>query len=111
MKPSILITAAIASLILLGATPLAEARSHRGHHSSHVYISGYRSCGTPIYTERYLVRYMRCGSPVWGYRVVAPPRYCPPPRRYYQRPVCPPPYPYSGGYYRSGVVIGGTLRL
>lgn len=105
---------AIAAIALLGATLSADARPHRGHDSGHVYISGYRSCGTPVYTERYVRRYDRCGYPVWGYRVVpAPARYCPPPRRhYYRHPAdCPPPYPHYGGHRRGGVVISGVFRL
>jgi len=109
MKTKTLITAAIAALAMIAATPAAEAHPQRGHSKSHVYVSGYRSCGTPIYTERYFTRYDRRGYPVWGYRVVpAPVRYCPPPRRYYRAPVCPPPYPYHG---RGGVVISGSFRL
>jgi len=110
MKTAIL-TSVLAALAMVAAAPTADARSHRGHHSSHVYVSGYRSCGTPIHTERYVMRYRpRCGSPVWGYRVVpAPVRYCPPPRRYYRQSACPPPYPYRHG--RSGVVIQGSFRL
>jgi hypothetical protein len=108
-----LTTLAIAVLTLLGATPEAEAR----HASGRVYISGYRSCGTPIYSERYLIGYDRCGHPVWGKRVifydrpayrpacrpsyrpvVVAPRYhvapCPPS---YRPPVyCPPPIPRHG---------------
>jgi hypothetical protein len=115
MKSSILITTAIAALGLLGTTPSAEARPHHRHSSSHVYISGYRSCGTPVYKEKYLIGYDRCGYPVWGYRIVSPPvRYCPPPRDYYySRPaVCPPPNPYYyGNRPRNGVVISGAFRL
>ena len=82
MKTTTLITAAIAALTLFGVAPSAEAR-HK-HSKSYVYVSGYRSCGTPVYTERYLRGYDRCGYPVWGYRTV--PRYCPPPRAYSIRP-------------------------
>ncbi len=111
---SFIITSAVAFLALFGATTQAEARPHRGYSSSQVYISGYRSCGTPIYTERYAVRYQRCGTPVWGYRVLARPRYYAPPpvRGYYHRPsVCPPPYRPYGGYRNRGVVIHGSFRL
>lgn len=111
---SCVIPSAIAALALLGASPQAEARPHRGHDTSRVYISGYRSCGTPIYMERYLIRYRRCGTPVWACREVPPPvrYYCPPPRRHdYRPPVCPPPYPYYGGYRGSGVVFHGSFRL
>lgn len=106
-----LLTLSLAAFAWLAAAPAAEARhKHRGY-SSHVYVSGYRSCGTPIYTERYVIRVKRCGTPVWGYRRVAAPRvYCPPPRprRYVPAP-CPPPPCYDG--YRSGVVIRGTVRF
>lgn len=108
---SFICTFAITALTLVGAAPQAEARSSR--HSSHVYISGYRSCGTPIYKQRYVVRYDRCGAPVWGYRVVAAPRvYCPPPRpRCYPVPACPPPLPYYGGCRNNGIVIQGAIRF
>jgi hypothetical protein len=111
MKTTFLITAAIAALTLIGATPSADARSRHKHYKSHVYVSGYRSCGTPIHTERYLIGYDRCGYPVWGYRTVQ--RYCPPPRVYYSRPsVCPPPNPYYyGSRPRNGVVISGSFSL
>lgn len=104
MKTGI-ITAAIAALTLLGSAPQGEARPHRGHrHAEQVYISGYRSCGTPIYRQRYISHYKRCGTPVWKSRHLAPPR-----RHYYRAPVCPPPY--YGAYPRSGVVFQGTIRL
>ncbi len=110
-------TLAIGALAFAGATTTAEAKKYRSHgSSSHVYISGYRSCGTPVYTERYVVGYDRCGNPVWRTRVVAPPRYYRPEPRYYSAPVCPPPRPAYGGYDRggyrnSGVVIHGSFRL
>jgi hypothetical protein len=114
MKTTTLITGVIAALTLFGVAPSAEAR-HK-YSKSHVYVSGYRSCGTPIYTERYLIGHDRCGYPVWGYRTVQ--RYCPPPREYYRPPaVCPPPvvyppaYPYYNSRPRSGVVISGAFRL
>jgi hypothetical protein len=111
MKTGI-ITAAIATIALLGSSPQGEARPHRGHHSGSTYVSGYRSCGTPIYQQRYISHYQRCGTPYWKTRYVAPPR-----QYYYRAPVCPPPVPvcpptyYHGGYPRSGVVIQGTFRL
>lgn len=109
-KSSILIAAAIAALTIFGTTPSAEARSRHRHANSYVYVSGYRSCGTPIHTERYLIGYDRCGYPVWGYRTVR--RYCPPPRTYYRPPVvCPPPYPSCGSRPRGGVVISGVFGL
>ncbi|MFD2158747.1 hypothetical protein ACFSW8_07555 [Rubritalea tangerina] len=43
-----------------------EARSCSSH-SSYTYVSGYTSCGCPIYTKR-VVRYYDChGHPVYGY--------------------------------------------
>ena len=81
---------AIAALALLGAAPQAEARSHRSNHSSRVYISGYRSCGTPVYTETYFIGYDRCGNPVRGERRVRE-EYRPVVRERYVEP-CPQPY-------------------
>lgn len=107
-------TIAIAALTLSVGTSNAEARSHhRSESSRSVYISGYRSCGTPIYTERILVGYDRRGYPVWEYRVVEAPRYYRPEPgpRYYSAPVCPPPRPSYGGYRNSGIVIQGSFRL
>jgi len=87
---AILTTFAIAALALIGAAPEAQAR-HPHQHSNRVYISGHRSCGTPVYSERYFIGYDRCGEPVWGvrpvrescYRQVVEPRFAAP---------CPPPY-------------------
>jgi len=104
-------TLAIAALALLGAAPQADARPHHSSHSSRVYISGYRSCGTPVYMERYFIGYDRCGNPVWGERlvrqnyrpVVRYPAPCPQP--YYSSPYRPAcrEQPYRGG----GIVIQG----
>jgi len=109
-----IITAIAATLTFLGTIPTAEATPYRGRVQSSVYISGYRSCGTPIYTERYLVGYDCHGHPIWKYRTVRAPRaYCPPPppRRVYVAP-CPPPAPrHCAPYPRGGVVIQGTFRL
>jgi hypothetical protein len=80
---SLVINLTVAAFALIAAVPKAEAR-----HSSSVYISGYRSCGTPIYTERYFVGYDHCGRPLWGYRTVR--NYPPVVRRRYVAP-CPPP--------------------
>ena len=108
-------TLAVAAIAFLGATPNAEARQHRHRHAeSYIYVSGYRSCGTPIYSERYLVGYDRWGHPIWKHRKVKAPRHYrrAPQPRYYAAPVCPPPArPYYGGYRDSGVVIQGTIRL
>ena len=74
MKTIIPVT--VVAALAMATAPLADARPphHRGkHHASHVYISGYRSCGTPVYQERYVRSYMRCGTPVWGYRKIKHP--------------------------------------
>jgi hypothetical protein len=110
-----ILTLAIATGFLSVSTP-ADARHYRtSGYSGAVYISGYRSCGTPVYQQRYIVRHQRCGTPVWGYRIVAPPRaYCPPPRqRCYvvPPPVCPPPRVYHHGSHGGRVVIQGNFRL
>jgi hypothetical protein len=110
---TIALSIGLAALALISSAPTADARPYgRSGQSSHIYISGYRSCGTPIYTERYLVGYDRCGNPVWGYRQVA---YNPRPA---VRP-CPPriqtPYYPRGPIHnrpydnRSGIVIRGTI--
>jgi hypothetical protein len=115
-----LIAFAVAALSGLSAT--AEA----GHSSSSTYVSGYTSCGTPIYTQRILVGYDRYQRPIYQYRTLPPrsrqapvyhgggyqhyqPRYEP---RYQPRyePACDPRYA-GGGYYpraRTEVVISGS---
>lgn len=95
---SILSTLVAATLLSLCTT--ADARPHdHGRHTSTIHISGYRSCGTPIHTQRFCAGYDRFGRPIWRTRIVARPhhrrpvvRVCPPrpcvrplPRRY--RPV------------------------
>jgi hypothetical protein len=96
-------TIAIAALALLGAAPQADARS-RSSHASRIYVSGHRSCGTPIYMERYFIGYDRCGNPIWGQRPVR--HSYRPPVRYQEH--CAPHHsnPYRSGYrepsYRSG---------
>ncbi len=102
-------TIAIAALALLGAVPQADARS-RSSHSSRVYISGHRSCGTPIYMERYFIGYDRCGDPIWGQRPVRQ-SYRPPVR--YPAP-CPPPYysnPYRPSYREQSCSSGGGIVI
>jgi hypothetical protein len=106
---SIIITLTLAAFALIGTATRADA----GHYSSRTYISSYRSCGTPVYTERYFIGYDRCGAPVWGYRTVRS-SYRPVVRARYQAP-CPPPVHYGhGGGYRRGhsggrVVIQGSI--
>lgn len=106
---TIITSLAIAALALLGTTPQAEARSH---HSSRVYISGHRACGTPIYSERYFVGYQPCGTPIWRTRVVRH-HYRPVVRPRYVAP-CPPPYRgharYDRGHHGTGFVIQGSFR-
>ena len=103
MKSKI-IKLAVAAFALMAAVPNAEAR-----HSTSVYISGYRSCGTPIYTERYLIGYDHCGRPIWGYRTVR--NYAPVVvRRPYVAPCPPPPRCYGPSRYdRYG--SGGRLVI
>ena len=72
-----LITVAALALTGLLSAPRAEA----GHsHTSITYRSGFTSCGSPIYTRRYVRGYDRCGRPVFGYARV------PVTRAYRQRP-------------------------
>ncbi len=68
MKNSI-IPIAVAILALISTTPQAEARHGR---KSSVYISGYKSCGTPIYSRRYVPEYDSCHAPRREYREYRP---------------------------------------
>lgn len=102
MKNKLIATALAAAAVLL-AVPTAEARGYRGapapQHASHVYISGYHRCGTPIYTERYVVGYDRRHRPVFDYRVIHHrPRHVRPAPRGYYAPPCPPPVHRSRGH-------------
>ena len=65
-------TAFTAIALVLGTATQAEAREHcrEAYHGSSIYISGRASCGTPIYTERYVVHVDRRGHAVWGTRVL-----------------------------------------
>jgi len=101
-----LITTILAAAAIIVSAPAADAQRYRHHHhqpqhSSYVFISGYHHCGTPVYSERYIVRYDRRSRPVYGYRVIRHhrPQYVrPAPRGYYVAPApCPPPR-RSGGY-------------
>lgn len=91
---------AIAALAFAGTASRAEAQSHCGSGpSSYTYVSGYRSCGTPIYTQKYFAGYDHCGRVIWKYRVISPPvQYRPVSRNYHH---APPQYNY--GHSRSYV--------
>jgi hypothetical protein len=93
---TIVTTFAIAALALLGAAPQAEARGHK----SRIYISGYQSCGTPIYYERYFVGYDECGDEIWEVRRVRQ-QYRPVVRERYVEP-CESQYRRSARHYREG---------
>lgn len=97
---AILTTLAIATLALLGSAPEAHARPY--HHSGGgVFISGHRSCGTPVYSERYFIGYDHCGAPIWGTRIVRQSYHRPVVRTRYVAP-CPPPYRSTSHHYNSG---------
>lgn len=104
----IVTTLALTLITLIGTTTEAEARSHSGR----IYISGYRSCGTPIYSERYFIGYDHCGRPVWGARLVRQ-HYRPAIRRPYVAP-CPSHRGAAVAYGRSpwngGFSIQGSFR-
>ncbi|NJM36951.1 MAG: hypothetical protein HC845_03220 [Akkermansiaceae bacterium] len=61
---TIVTTLTITVIALFSVAPIAEARGHR----SKIYISGYTSCGSPIYYERYFVGYDDCGQEIWQVR-------------------------------------------
>ncbi len=103
-----LITTLIAAAAMITAAPSADAQRHHyryhphAQHERFVFISGYHRCGTPIYSERYIVKYDRRHRPVYGYRTVRHQSHFvrPAPRGYYVAPApCPPPR-RSGGYIR-----------
>ncbi len=88
-------TAIAAVALFTGISTKAAARDHCGEgYSSSVYISGRASCGTPVYTERYLVRIDRHGHPVWGYRTL--------PVSYHSRHYASYDRGYDRGYDRRG---------
>lgn len=99
-----LITTLFAIGAILVSAPAADAQRyhrhhHQPHHASHVFISGYHRCGTPIYSERFIVRYDRRSRPVYGYRELRhrPQFVRPAPRGYYVAPApCPPPRRNTG---------------
>ncbi|MGD7654122.1 MAG: hypothetical protein ACQCXQ_12955 [Verrucomicrobiales bacterium] len=66
-----------ASFLILGSTTASAQyctiyKSHHGSHyiESYVYISGYRSNGTPIYVKRHRVGTDRHGHPRWKNTVI-----------------------------------------
>lgn len=112
---AIITTLVTAALTLLVVTPQAQARHPQ---QNRVYVNGYPSCGTRVYTERYFIGYDRCGNPVWGTRTV---RQSYPQVVYPQRYIAPCPQPYSPRYssyqsrcqkpyYGSGIRVQTTYR-
>lgn len=97
---AIITVLSVAVLALLGTTTQAEARSHRKAPASHTYVSGYRSCGTPIYTQKYFVGYDQCGHAIWRYRILPAPHVHRAPSYGNQgyRPSYPVRSGHSGGY-------------
>ena len=85
-----LITVAALALTGLLSAPRAEA----GHsHTSITYRIGFTSCGSPIYTRRYVRGYDRCGRPVFGYARVPVTRA----------------YRHQASYYRPRPVISRPI--
>lgn len=107
MKKTI-ITLAVATMALLGASSQAEARDRGG-----VYVSGYSSCGTPVYRERYLVGYDCHGREIWGTRSARQqyrPTYRPSYRQVeYRRRAAPCPPPPCDPYPRDHSHGGGQI--
>jgi hypothetical protein len=104
---SIITLLTAAAITFLGSTTQADAR----HQKKNVHISSYQSCGTPIYTERYLIGYDECGDPVFGYRTVRS-SYRPVVRQYYaprQQPRYQRGYNHGGGYSNGRVTIQGSF--
>lgn len=61
----------LAAVLLTGGLALPAAAQHHGHqgHDTEVFISGYHSCGTPIYAKRvHNGRYQRI-APLTGYEL------------------------------------------
>lgn len=69
-----LLTTLLACLMTVGMVAQADARP-RHHQQTVIYVSGYQSCGTPIYTEKRFCGYNRWGRPIWDYRVLRPGEY------------------------------------
>ncbi len=99
MKSKIIQLTLAAAVVLLSSIPQADARSR---HSSRIYISGHRSCGTPIYTERYFIGYDHCGNEIWGKRIIQYER-----RQRYVAP-CPPPRHHHA--YGTSITFHGSYR-
>lgn len=81
------IASAITAIAMIaGSASTAEAREYcrDSYRGSSIYVSGRASCGTPIYTERYVVHVDRYGHAVWSTRIL------------------PVSYHHSRGGYRSG---------
>jgi hypothetical protein len=111
---TIITTFTIAAITLLGVAPEAQARHPR---QNRVYVSEYRSCSAPVYTERYLIGYDHCGHPIWGSRTIRQP-YRPVVQHRYIAP-CPQPYfqprpqysnSYQRPYYGNGISIQANFR-
>lgn len=62
-----MIAIAVATLSALSAT--AEA----GHSSARIFVSGYTTCGEPIYSEQVFVGYDGYGRALYQYRLLPPP--------------------------------------
>lgn len=66
MNKTILLIATLTLGLFPGLTTQAEAQYCR--QQSHIFISGYQRCGTPIYMVRYIAGYDRCGRAIWRVR-------------------------------------------
>jgi len=67
MKKLLMLLTVLAAGVI--AAPSVEARPYHNH-GTQTYVSGYTSCGCPIYKQRYIVRYDHCGNPIYAYRVL-----------------------------------------
>ncbi len=91
MKTLLTLSVALIGFLGIGA---GEVEARHYHQNGNVYVSGYLSCGTPIYSQRVFTGYDRCGYPVYVVRRVTVPR-----RQIIQRPVYRRPV-YRRGYHR-----------
>jgi len=66
MKKVVTLFAVLAALFAY-VPQSVEARSSTSRISVSTYVSGYSSCGCPIYTKRVLSHYNRYGRPVYNY--------------------------------------------